>query len=76
MARLPIVTGPDVVRALERGGFSVIRIRGSHHFVRHDGDPTRQTVVPVHGSEGLGRPILRKILNDVGLTVEGFIGLL
>ena len=68
--RLPMLTGRDVIRALERGGFSVIRIKGSHHFVRHDDDPTRQTVVPVHGSEDLGRPILRKILNDVGLTPE------
>ena len=76
MARLPMVTGRDVVRALERGGFSVIRIKGSHHFIRHDTDPTRQTVVPVHGSEDLGRPILRKILNDVGMTPEEFMDLL
>ena len=76
MARLPMVTGRDVVRALERGGFSVIRIKGSHHFIRHDTDPTRQTVVPVHGSEDLGRPILRKILTDVGMTPEEFMDLL
>jgi predicted RNA binding protein YcfA (HicA-like mRNA interferase family) len=74
--RLPTVTGRDVVGALERGGFSVIRIKGSHHFVRHDQDPTRQSVVPVHGNEDLGRPILRKILSDVGLTPEEFIDLL
>lgn len=59
MARLPVVTGRQVVRALERGGFSVLRVKGCHHFVRHDVDPTRQTVVPVHGNEDLGRPILR-----------------
>ena len=76
MARLPTVSGRDVVRALERGGFSVIRIKGSHYFVRHLSDKTRQTVVPVHGSEDLGRAILRKILTDVGLTPEEFIDLL
>jgi predicted RNA binding protein YcfA (HicA-like mRNA interferase family) len=67
-----MLTGRDVVRALEKAGFSVIRIKGSHHFMRHAIDPTRQTVVPVHGSEDLGRPLLRKIIKDVGMTVEDF----
>ena len=76
MPRLPTVTGRQVVRALERGGFCVIRIKGSHHFMRHNVDSARQTVVPVHGNEDLGRPLLRKLLNDVGMTVEEFIALL
>lgn len=41
MARLPMLTGHRVVNALTRGGFSVIRIKGSHHFIRHDLDRTR-----------------------------------
>ncbi len=45
MTRLPIVTGPQVVRALERGGF-VIRIKGSHHFLRHSDDPTTKPWFP------------------------------
>ncbi|MBS0241550.1 MAG: type II toxin-antitoxin system HicA family toxin [Proteobacteria bacterium] len=76
MGRLPVVTGRQVVRALTRGGFSVVRIKGSHHFLRHDTDPSRQTVVPVHGSEDLGRALLGKILRDVGLTIEEFAELL
>jgi predicted RNA binding protein YcfA (HicA-like mRNA interferase family) len=41
--KLPALTGADVIRALERGGFAVVRVRGSHHFLRHpDG---RTTVV-------------------------------
>jgi predicted RNA binding protein YcfA (HicA-like mRNA interferase family) len=72
VSKLPMLTGRDVVRALEKAGFSVIRIKGSHHFMRHSGDPTRQTVVPVHGSEDLGRPLLRKIIKDVGMSVEEF----
>ena len=76
MARLPVVTGRQVLRVLQRGGFSVLRVKGSHHFVRHDVDPTRQTVVPVHGNEDLGRPILRKILQDVSMSIDDFIALL
>ena len=76
MARLPSLTGKQVVRALERGGFAVIRIKASHHFLRHRHDATRQTVVPVHSSDDLGRAILHKILKDVGLTSDEFIALL
>ena len=60
--RLPVISGRGVIRALEGAGFTVIRIRGSHHFLRHRDDATRQTVVPVHGNEDLGRPLMRKIL--------------
>lgn len=74
--RLPVLAGRDIVRALERAGFQVIRIKGSHHFLRHVADPSRQTVVPVHGSEDLGRPLIRKIIKDVGLTVDEFVALL
>jgi predicted RNA binding protein YcfA (HicA-like mRNA interferase family) len=48
--------------ALRRAGFAVVRIKGSHHFMRHpDG---RSTVVPVHTGETLGPGLLNKILKD------------
>lgn len=66
--RLPALTGLDLIRALQRAGFSVIRIRGSHHLLRHaDG---RKTVVPVHAGETLGPGLVIKILRDVGLDRE------
>lgn len=30
--KLPALTGSEVIEALERGGFILFRIRGSHHF--------------------------------------------
>jgi predicted RNA binding protein YcfA (HicA-like mRNA interferase family) len=55
--------------ALRRAGFSVLRVRGSHHFMQHpDG---RRTVVPVHAGEVIGPELLSKILKDVEMeTVE------
>jgi len=45
-----------------------IRVRGSHHFLRHpDG---RRTVVPVHRGEMIGTGLLAKILRDCDLTEE------
>jgi predicted RNA binding protein YcfA (HicA-like mRNA interferase family) len=72
--RLPRLTGADVVAALERGGFRVVRIRGSHHFLRHpDG---QATVVPVHAGESIGPGLMSKILRDCGLDREQFRALL
>jgi predicted RNA binding protein YcfA (HicA-like mRNA interferase family) len=34
MPKLPIVSGTDAVRALERVGFNVVRQRGSHMVLR------------------------------------------
>jgi predicted RNA binding protein YcfA (HicA-like mRNA interferase family) len=56
MSRSPRITGSELIAALESGGFSVVRIRGSHHFLRHaDG---RTTVVPVHSGETIGPGLL------------------
>jgi predicted RNA binding protein YcfA (HicA-like mRNA interferase family) len=45
-APVPAVPGIKVVRALERAGFKVARISGSHYVMRH---PDGRTVpVPVH----------------------------
>jgi len=44
--RLPRgVSGDRVVRALERLGYAVIRQRGSHVRMRHDGPPAHSITV-------------------------------
>jgi predicted RNA binding protein YcfA (HicA-like mRNA interferase family) len=68
MSRTPRLTGSDVLAALAKAGFAVIRTKGSHHFLRHqDG---RKTVVPVHSGETIGPGLLHKILRDAQLTTE------
>jgi len=70
MTKLPRLRGKQVVTALGRGGFAVIRVKGSHHYLRHpDG---RATVVPVHTGETLGPGMMSKILSDCELTSEQF----
>jgi predicted RNA binding protein YcfA (HicA-like mRNA interferase family) len=67
MPPLPSVAGARIVRALERQGFKVARVSGSHHIMRHpDG---RGTTVPVHGNRDVAKGTLRGILSDVGLTI-------
>ena len=74
MKLAPRATGPDLIAALGRGGFHVVRVRGSHHFLRHkDG---RATVVPVHPGEMVGPGLLHKILRDCKLTTDELADLL
>ena len=76
MSKFPAVSGARVVRALERGGFVVVRISGSHHRLVHPGDPSKATTVPVHGAKTLRVGTMRNILKQTGLTVDELIALL
>lgn len=68
MTSFPSLTGKDLLLALKKAGFSIVRVRGSHHFVQHpDG---RSTVVPVHTGENIGLGLLSKILRDCELSRE------
>jgi predicted RNA binding protein YcfA (HicA-like mRNA interferase family) len=68
MSHGPRLTGSELIAALGKAGFEVVRIRGSHHFLKHhDG---RSTVVPVHSSEIIGPGLLHKVLRDCHLTAK------
>ena len=74
MTRLPSLTGEQVVKALGKVGFQVLRQRGSHVYLKHpDG---RATVVPVHKGESVGRGLVRKIMQDAELSRDDFLKLL
>lgn len=73
MSKLPQVSGPDVVRALQKLGFTVRRQHGSHMIVRRD-DPFAQTVVPSHRQ--IDRGTLRAILRQTEITADELIKLL
>ena len=74
MTRLPSLTGEQVVKALGKAGFQVLRQRGSHVYLKHtDG---RATVVLVHKGESLGRGLVSKIMQDAELSREEFLKLL
>jgi len=74
MAKSPKLSGKNLIKLLKSLGFEVVRIKGSHHILKHkDG---RMTVVPVHPNEIIGPGLLNKILQDCELTNEEFITLL
>jgi predicted RNA binding protein YcfA (HicA-like mRNA interferase family) len=74
MPHFPRLTGQQVIQALKKAGFDVLRVKGSNHFLRHaDG---RRTVVPVHRGEVIGPGLMLKILRDCELEREAFLELL
>ncbi len=74
MSKFPSVSGKQMVAALKKDGFALVRQKGSHVFLRHpDG---RATVVPTHTGETIGPGLLSKILRDAELTKDDLTELL
>jgi predicted RNA binding protein YcfA (HicA-like mRNA interferase family) len=46
--KLPTLTAANLLRALRRAGFTVERVKGSHHHLRHAERPSLRVVVPLH----------------------------
>ena len=71
----PVISGKELVRFLEQLGFSVVRVNGSHHRLKHEDG--RVTTVPVHKNEDIPKGLLRKIVReDLKLDLEEFSNLL
>ena len=75
MSDRPVVRPRQLIRALERAGFFVHHIRGSHHYLRHPDRPGLLITVPVH-TRDLKRGTLRAILRQAGLTSDDLRSLL
>ncbi|MBI5134833.1 type II toxin-antitoxin system HicA family toxin [Candidatus Uhrbacteria bacterium] len=75
LSQLPALNAREVTRALERAGFLFDRQSGSHavyiHPSRH-----RRTVIPMHGGRTIKKPLLRSIIDDMGISIEEFLELL
>ena len=74
MSRLPILSAREVIRKLARAGFIFSGARGSHQGYQHPAT-LRKTVVPVHGRGDIGRPLLKKILEQAGISIDEFLRL-
>lgn len=61
------ISGRRMCRVLEQHGWSLVRIKGSHHAFRKP-DSTMTIVVPVHGNHDLKPGTQHGIMKDAELT--------
>ena len=71
MAKLPIVSGAEAVKAFQRLGFYIDRQRGSHVVLKKVApEGSRGCVLPMHREIALGT--LRSALKMAGVSPEEF----
>ncbi|HLA87660.1 MAG TPA: type II toxin-antitoxin system HicA family toxin [Anaerolineales bacterium] len=74
MSRLRLVAFSTLAKVAEAKGFYRIRQEGSHNIFRSaDG---KIIVIPNHGSQVIVRPLLRKILRDMGVSPDEYEAIL
>ena len=71
MAKLPVLSGKDLVRLLERNGFRVVRQKGSHVSLQKE---AYKTVIPLHAE--LAKGTLLGILKQCGLSKDDLAALI
>ena len=69
MPKLPILSGKEIIKTLEKIGYRQIRQRGSH--IRLVCLGKKSVTVPNHKT--IGRGLLRKILRDAKISIEEFL---
>jgi predicted RNA binding protein YcfA (HicA-like mRNA interferase family) len=72
------VSGDRVIRALERIGYGVIRQKGSHVRLRHEGPPAHSVTVPLHNplKAGTLHGILSEVAQTRSIAIESIVDLL
>jgi len=75
MISLPSLSYIQVIRALKRAGFIVVRQRGSHiRLQKRERDKVIKLTIPAH--KAIKKGTLNRIIKDAKLTIEKFEALL
>jgi predicted RNA binding protein YcfA (HicA-like mRNA interferase family) len=71
VAKLPVLSGPDLIALLTKAGFEVVRQKGSHVSLRRG---AFRTVVPLH--DELARGTLLGILRQCDLNRDDLLDMM
>ena len=69
--KIPVLKPQEVTSILISLGFVKVRHKGSHQQFRHEDG--RGTTVPFHKGSDISPTLLRKIVSDIGLTIDEFL---
>ena len=70
--RLPSLKPREVLRASGKAGFYVHHVSGSPYILKHADRPEGRVTLPFHNRD-LKRGTLLAIIDEAGLTVDGFV---
>jgi predicted RNA binding protein YcfA (HicA-like mRNA interferase family) len=72
------VSADRLIRVLERIGYGVIRQKGIHARLRHEGPPRHTITIPLHNPLNTGtlHAIVTEVAHVRSITVESFVELL
>jgi predicted RNA binding protein YcfA (HicA-like mRNA interferase family) len=63
------ISGRDFARMVERRGWTLLRINGSHHIYGRTGSTVRLSI-PIHGHQALKRGLLRHLAKLADISDE------
>lgn len=63
------ITGKDLAKAIQRRGWHLVRVKGSHHIFLKEGRRER-IVIPIHGSQPLKIGLLHALMKMAGLDED------
>jgi len=63
------VSGRELAQAVERKGWVLLRVHGSHHIYGKEGSVVRLSV-PVHGDRPLKAGLLHHLMKTAGISEE------
>jgi predicted RNA binding protein YcfA (HicA-like mRNA interferase family) len=72
VSRLGSYRGEDVVKAFQRAGWKIARVRSSHIILEKEGFVATLSV-PVHKGKNVKKGTLRDLIKDAELSVEEFL---
>jgi len=65
------ISGKALSKILERHGWTLLRVKGSHHIYGKVGSEIRISV-PIHGTQAIKIGLLRYFMKAAGLTEADF----
>lgn len=74
MPKLPNIKGKNLVKILNKKGWLLDHIQGSHYILRNE--KGKKLTVAVHGNNDIPKGTLLGILNDADISKDELISLL
>ncbi|HUI40454.1 MAG TPA: type II toxin-antitoxin system HicA family toxin [Terriglobia bacterium] len=67
------ISGKELARTVERHGWQLLRIHGSHHVYGKSGSTVRLSI-PIHANRPLKLGLLKHLLKQAGLDLDAVDG--